>query len=127
MDFVQTFSVQPIRYREARRDQRLLLPRFHAVVDGHVLPTANWSLGGLLLNGRMPAGSGAAWLTGAPVTGVLGGETRRGLQTVPFTATVARLQPSPEAIALRFADAGDRVIDFLEECLRRRLCGGDSR
>lgn len=117
MDFVQSFAVQPIRYREARRDQRLLLPHFHAVVDGHILPAVNWSLGGLLLQGKIPPGLQIALLTGVPVTGVLCGETRLGLRSVSFTAAVTRLEPSPQRIALRFADANGQVVDFLEECL----------
>jgi hypothetical protein len=119
MDFVQSFAAQPLRYREARRDQRLLLPRFHAVVAGHVLPTINWSLGGLLLHGPMPPGLAPD----ATVTGLLGGETRAGLATVPFAAHLVRLASSPRGIALRFADANAQVIEFLEECLRRRLAG----
>ena len=119
MNFVQSFAAQPLRYREARRDQRLLLPRFHAVVAGHVLPTANWSLGGLLLHGPMPTGLASD----ATVTGLLGGETRAGLQTVPFTAHLVRLASSPHGLALRFADANAQVIELLEECLRRRLAG----
>jgi hypothetical protein len=119
MHFVQSFAAQPLRYREARRDQRLLLPRFHAVVAGHVLPTANWSLGGLLLCGPTPPGLAPDAL----VTGLLGGETRTGLKTVPFAAHLLRLASSPRGLALRFADANAQVIEFLEECLRRRLAG----
>jgi hypothetical protein len=119
MHFVQSFAAQPLRYREARRDQRLLLPRFHAVVAGHVLPTVNWSLGGLLLRGPMPPGLAPDAL----VTGLLGGEARTGPETVPFAAHLVRLASSPHGLALRFADANAQVIEFLEGCLRRRLAG----
>jgi hypothetical protein len=123
MTVVQNFAVHPIRYRDARRDQRLLLPRFRVVVDGCILPTLNWSLGGLLLQGTAPA----ALMPDMPVTGLIAGENRHGPACMPFAARVIRLMPSPLGLAVSFADADERVIDFLEDCLLTRLSRHGSR
>ena len=123
MSFVQSLAVQPVRYRESRRDQRLLAPRLHAVIAGYVLPTANWSLGGLLLCGPAPSGLRPDLV----VTGLLGGETRSGPETVPFAARLVRVAAAPRGVALRFLEGDTQVVDFLEACLRRRLARGSAR
>lgn len=117
MSFVQSFTVQPLSYRESRRDQRLRLPRLHAVIAGYVSSTVNWSLGGLLLQGPMPPGA----RPGAVVSGRLAGEARSGPETVPFAGYVVRSVAQPAGFALRFLDGDAQVVEFLEQCLRRRL------
>lgn len=117
MTIVENFAAQPIHYREARRDQRLLLPRFRIVVDGYILPTLNWSLGGMLLDGAGPAGAAP----NLPVTGLIAGETRRGPASIPFSALVSRLVSSPLSLALCFAKVDVRVVDFLEDCLLHHM------
>lgn len=123
MTVVQNFAVRPIRYRDSRRDQRLLLPRFRVIIDGYVLPTVNWSLGGLLLQGTAPA----ALMSNIPVVGLIAGDTRLGPASLPFTARVIRLEPSPEGVAISFGATDEQVIDFLEDCLLTQLSGHGSR
>lgn len=123
MRFVQTIAAKPVRYRESRRDQRLVLPRFHAVIAGHVLPTANWSLGGLLLRGPAPPGLRSDIL----VTGILGGEMHSGPETVRFAARLMRLASAPSGVALRFVEDAAEVVDFLDACLRHCLVRGSAR
>lgn len=123
MDTVHSIAVQPLRYREPRRDQRLLLPRFRVAVDGFVLQTLNWSLGGMLLDGAGPAGL----VADMPVSGLIAGESRRGPASVPFGARVARLIVAPRGVALCFAKVDARVVDFLEDCLLHRLAQAGGR
>lgn len=123
MRFVQTVTAKPVRYRESRRDQRLVLPRFHAVIAGHVLPTANWSLSGLLLRGPAPPGLRSDIL----VTGILNGEMQSGPETVRFAARLIRLAAAPRGVALSFVEDAAEVVEFLEACLRHRLLRGSVR
>ena len=123
MSTVESIAAQPTRYRDPRRDQRLLLPRFRVVVDGYVLPTLNWSLGGLLLDGAGPGGVSP----NMPVTGLLSGEARRGPASIPFSAVVSRVMSSPRGLALCFARQDAGVIDFLEDCLLHQLSCQGSR
>jgi hypothetical protein len=46
---------------------------------------------------------------------------------MPVAARVIRLMPSPLGLAVSFADADERVIDFLEDCLLTRLSRHGSR
>lgn len=117
MTTASNFATQPVRYRDARRDHRLLLPRFRVVVDGYVLPTLNWSLGGLLLQGTGPS----SLAPDMKVSGLIGTNTRRGHVCMSFSARVARLVPSPLGIALSFAAADGAIVDFLEGCLLDQL------
>jgi hypothetical protein len=117
MTTASNFAAQPIRYRDARRDHRLLLPRFRVVVDGYVLPTINWSLGGLLLQGPGPS----SLAPDMPVSGLIGGNTRRGHLCMSFSARVARLVPAPLGVALSFVAADGALVDFLEGCLLDQL------
>ncbi len=121
MTLVRNFAVNPIRYRESRRDQRLLLPRFRVIVDGCVLSAINWSLSGLLLQGTAPQ----ALILNMPVAGLIAGENRHGPASQQFAARVARLTKSPDGLAITFdaadSDAGARVVDFLEDCLLSHL------
>lgn len=114
---VSSFIAQPIRYREPRRDQRLLLPRFRVVIDGFVMSSLNWSLGGLLLEGAGPGGLAA----GMPVSGLIAGNSRRGHICMSFTARVSRLMPKPLGVALAFAGTDGPIVEFLEDCLLARL------
>lgn len=123
MTVTQNFAVNPIRYRESRRDQRLLLPRFRVIVDGCVLSAINWSLGGLLLQGTAPG----ALSPNMPVAGLIAGENRHGPASLQFAARVARLTESPAGLAIAFDGAGARVVDFLEDCLLSHLSGCGSR
>ncbi len=120
MSYVQSFAVQPIRRREGRRDQRLVLPEFRVVLDGHVLSAVNWSLGGLLLHGKGPREA----VPGRSVRGLISGRGRRGQESLGFAAEVVRLEHAPPAVALRFADAGSGIVDFMESCLRHHLSRG---
>lgn len=119
MRFVKNFAVRPLRYRDPRRDQRLLLPELRVEIAGLVLATTNWSLSGALLRGELPIGAALD----RPVSGIIGGVTRNGPAQVPFTGIVVRLELSPPGFALRFATPDPRLMEFLHDCLLRHLAG----
>lgn len=99
-----------------RRDKRITVPQFQVHLDGNTTPTTNWSLGGLCLRdyrGHLAIGQ--------IVEGLIVGTTREGLETLPFTAEVIRLDRETGEVALRFDGLDVRDFDFFEKCLRRYM------
>lgn len=117
----RTQSYRPIRYREPRRDKRLVQPVFAVHIGDEVWHTENWSLGGLFLirpyEGPLEPDD--------PVDGRIVGKTRTGLESIRFTAHVLRRERRSQALALQFDRLDARLLDFFERCLRQRLRPSD--
>lgn len=99
-----------------RRDKRITVPQFQVHLAGTTLQTRNWSLGGLCIRdypGHLTIGQS--------VEGLLVGTTRDGLETLPFTAEVIRIDRETGEVALRFDALDVRDFDFFERCLRRYM------
>ncbi len=117
MRLVQNFAAGPLRYRDSRRDRRLVLPTLRVEIASRGLSSCNWSLTGILLDGDPPE-----WATlGAAVSGVVSGTTRQGPGQVPFQSTLVRIEPQGPSFALRFALPDRRLAEFLHDCLMRHL------
>ncbi|MBV8889981.1 MAG: PilZ domain-containing protein [Alphaproteobacteria bacterium] len=99
---------------DMRRERRYLSPVFEVTVAGRRFRSINWSMSGLLLDGRC---RGAA--IGAVVDGALAvpGST----QTLSFSAELVRQDPETGASALRFEDIGPAGVDFLDRAVAHRL------
>lgn len=117
MRFVQNFAVGPLRYRDSRRDRRLVLPTLRIEIDSRGLSSCNWSLTGILLDGEPPPGAALD----AVVSGTIAGTTRQGPGQVPFESTLVRIDPQGPSFALRFAMPDPRLAEFLHDCLMRHL------
>lgn len=117
MRFVQNFAAGPLRYRDSRRDRRLVLPTLRVEIASRRLSSCNWSLSGILLDGEPPEGAAL----GAAVFGTLSGMTRQGPDRAPFQSTLVRFEPEVPSFALRFALPDRRLADFLHDCLMRHL------
>ncbi|WP_119461191.1 PilZ domain-containing protein [Rhodospirillaceae bacterium SYSU D60014] len=113
----RTQSYRKIGHREPRRNKRLANPVFAVHINGEVWYTENWSLGGLFLI-RSYTGS---LNPGDSVDGLIVGTTRNGSESVRFTARVVRRAHRGRALALQFDQLDDRLLDFFERCLRKRL------
>jgi hypothetical protein len=101
--------------REQRKDRRALRPTLDIAIGGETYPTANWSLGGLLVQmGAAAAGLGPR----SPVTGVMAMDDRPGIEPVAFSASVVRVDPNG-LVALVFDRIDEAMFAFFERCLRR--------
>jgi hypothetical protein len=113
----RTQFYRPVRDRETRRDKRMHHPVFDVRIGGEVWRTANWSLGGLLLI-RSYEGS---LVPGDRVRGSIAPAGARAAEGVPFTARIVRRARGGHALAVQFDPLDDRLLAFLERCLRRSL------
>lgn len=107
----EVLTYRPFRLVEMRQDKRMAVPSFQVQLEGGTIQTTNWSLGGFYLRdcpGKFEMGQ--------TVEGMLVGTSRRGLEQMPFTAEVVRVEPDG-GVALHFDNVESDKIDFFERCL----------
>lgn len=104
------------RYRDQRRDKRMSAPVFRVLIEGQSYDADNWSLGGVRLiryDGRIsPEGT---------LQGIIVSETANGPDFVRFDARVLRFDPADGSLALAFLATEERLTQFLERNIMRRL------
>jgi hypothetical protein len=111
----EILTYRQFRIVEARQDKRMSAPSFQVQLEGVTLQTANWSLGGIYLRdypGTLEMGQ--------TVEGVLVGTSRLGMEQLPFTAEVVRIEPDG-SVGLHFAIVDSGKIEFFERCLLHRM------
>jgi hypothetical protein len=106
----EVLTYRPFRLVELRRDKRMNVPSFHVQLEGLTMQTTNWSLGGFYLRDYPHAVE-----MGQTIDGILVGTSRKGLEQLPFTAEVVRIDA--EGIGLRFDSVEADAIEFFERCL----------
>jgi hypothetical protein len=107
----EVLTYRPFRLVEMRQDKRMNSPSFQVQLEGATTQTTNWSLGGFYLRdypGKLEIGN--------TIEGVLVGTSRLGMETLPFSAEVIRVEPDG-GVALRFDNVEAGKIEFFERCL----------
>jgi hypothetical protein len=97
-----------VRYREKRKDRRVLFPPISITIEGMAFETNNWSFGGFMVDG-----CGAALAAGETISGTLGwGEVR-----FPFIGRVSRVGGEMKELAVSFVDISDVALLYLDHLL----------
>lgn len=94
---------------ERRRHRRLVGPVARIGIGGHVCKAVNWSLGGILIEGR----DSCRLTTGALVDVVGLGLDAENLAEVRIRGRVQRVEPTTGRVAISFLDIDDRAYAVL--------------
>lgn len=99
-----------------RRDQRHAVPRLTLSVNGEIVETHDWSLGGFRIDdypGRPPIGETVSVTYFAYMDG--------SANNVKCSAEVSRVIPSRRQVAFSFSNLDEGAFNFLERMSKERL------
>ena len=101
---------------EERRNRRYAAPVLLVSIDGREFKTANWSMGGFLIeNCDLPCNAGDI------VSGTFRATEK--LPPVPFAARIIRRDGTSGALATEFTDLSPEAFTLLDRAVARRLAG----